>query len=208
MQTKNTTTKRFGFFAVAALMTLVLLLIVAGCSGTDPGGAAAETGAPQASRNPDPADPNAVRIAKDPTDIPGPIGDRGPELVVVELESVELTGELADGTTYEYWTFNSTVPGPMIRAREGDTVEIRLNNADDSMQVHSIDLHAVNGPGGGAAATQVMPGEEKAFRFKALAPGVYVYHCATPYIPAHVANGMYGLIVIEPEGDPSITSST
>lgn len=201
MQKRKTGRKGFRFATVAAAVIIAgTLLIAAGCGGIDSGGATMESGAPQVARDPDPADPDAIRIAKDPTDIPGPIGDRGPELVVVELESVELAGELADGTTYEYWTFNSTVPGPMVRVREGDTVEIRLKNAEDSTQVHSIDLHAVNGPGGGAAVTQVAPGEEKAFQFKALAPGVYVYHCATPYIPAHVANGMYGLIVVEPEG--------
>ncbi len=140
----------------------------------------------------------AARVAKDPADIPPPPARTGPETVVVELEAKELTGQLADGITYTYWTFGGTVPGPMIRVRQGDTVEIRLRNAPDSTQVHSIDLHAVNGPGGGAEATQVAPGEEKAFRFLAMNPGVYVYHCATPYVPLHVSNGMYGLIVVEP----------
>lgn len=141
----------------------------------------------------------APRIAKDPTDIPPPITRRTPTHLVYELESTELIGQLDDGMTYEFWTFNDTVPGPMLRARVGDTVEIRLANSEHSSQVHSIDLHAVTGPGGGAAVTQVAPGEEKAFQFLATAPGVYVYHCATPYIPLHIANGMYGIIVIEPE---------
>lgn len=88
----------------------------------------------------------------------------------------------------------------MLRVRVGDTVEISLHNDETSKRPHSIDLHAVNGPGGGADATQVMPGETKSFKFKATHPGVFVYHCGTPYIPAHVANGMYGLIVVEPEG--------
>jgi nitrite reductase (NO-forming) len=120
--------------------------------------------------------------------------------VVVELTARELVGRLDDGITYEYWTYDGTVPGPMIRVRVGDTVEIRLRNDASSKNPHSIDLHAVTGPGGGAAATQVQPGETKSFRFKALQPGVYVYHCATPFVPAHIANGMYGLIVVEPEG--------
>lgn len=144
-------------------------------------------------------DSGAPRIAKAATDLPPPITRRQPARVVFELESTELVGQLADGMTYEFWTFNDTVPGPMLRARVGDTVEIRLANSKHSTQVHSIDLHAVTGPGGGATVTQVAPGEEKAFEFKALSPGVYVYHCATPYIPLHVTNGMYGLIVIEPE---------
>lgn len=111
-----------------------------------------------------------------------------------------MVGYFGDGSTYTFWTFNGTVPGPMIRVRVGDTVELSLTNAPDSQLPHSIDLHAVTGPDGGAVATQVAPGQTKSFRFQALNPGVYVYHCATPHIPSHIANGMYGLIVVEPEG--------
>lgn len=142
----------------------------------------------------------APRIARAATDLPGPVNRDEPKHVVVELETVELVGQLADGLTYTYWTYNGTVPGPMIRVRQGDTVEIRLTNHESNTQMHSIDLHAVNGPGGGATLTQVAPGETKSFQFKALAPGVYVYHCATPHIPTHIAMGMYGLIVVEPPG--------
>jgi nitrite reductase (NO-forming) len=128
------------------------------------------------------------------------VGDRAPTTVSVELETMEVVGQLADGTAYTYWTFDGTVPGPMIRARVGDTVELSLSNAADSHNIHSIDLHAVNGPGGGATVTQVPVGESTTFSFEALKPGVYVYHCATDHIPSHIANGMYGMIVVEPEG--------
>lgn len=152
-----------------------------------------------------PTAPDAVRIARDADDLPGPVGPREPQRVVVELETVERVGTMTDEVTYTYWTFNGTVPGPMIRVREGDTVELRITNNPDSGQPHSIDLHAVTGPGGGAEVTQVHPGETKSFEFKAMAPGVYVYHCATPHIPTHVAMGMYGLIVVEPaEGWPDV----
>lgn len=191
-----------------AVPIIILALLLAACGGQQPAatdGGGLPTGANGNSGGPPPAAENAVRVAKDPTDIPRPIQRREPAHVVAELEAVELVGELADGMTFEYWTFNGTVPGPMIRARVGDTVEIRLKNNENSSQAHSIDLHAVNGPGGGAEATQVLPGETKAFTFKALHPGVYIYHCATPYIPAHISLGMYGLIVIEPaEGLPPV----
>lgn len=147
-----------------------------------------------------PADPNAVDIVRDPTDIPAPIGDRAPEHVVINLETVELVGKLADGTTYKYWTFNGKVPGPFLRVRVGDTVELHLKNLPDSMMAHSIDLHAVTGPGGGAVSTQTTPGGETTFTFKAINAGLYVYHCATPMVAHHMANGMYGLILVEPEG--------
>ncbi len=147
-----------------------------------------------------PADPNAVDIVRDPADLPAPLPERGPEKLVVELETVELVGKLADGTTFKYWTFNGKVPGPFIRIRVGDTVEVHLKNLPDSMMAHSVDFHAVTGPGGGAVATQTQPGGETMFTFKALNPGVYVYHCATPMVAHHIANGMYGLILVEPEG--------
>jgi nitrite reductase (NO-forming) len=147
-----------------------------------------------------PADANAVDIVRDPSDVPAPIGNRGPEKIVVELETVELVGNLADGTTFKYWTFNGTVPGPFLRVRVGDTVEVHLKNLPDSMMAHSVDFHAVTGPGGGAVVTQTMPGGETMFTFKAINPGVYVYHCATPMVAHHIANGMYGLILVEPEG--------
>jgi nitrite reductase (NO-forming) len=92
------------------------------------------------------------------------------------------------------------VPGPFLRVREGDTVQITLVNQTSAHNAHSIDLHAVTGPGGGAAVTQVRPGEAGVFEWKAINPGLYVYHCATPHVPIHIANGMYGLILVEPAG--------
>ena len=147
-----------------------------------------------------PADAAAVDITRDPTDIPAPIGNRGPETVRVDLETIELPGQLADGTTYSYWTFNGKVPGPMIRVRVGDTVELHLKNSPSSTMTHSIDLHAVTGPGGGSVATQTQPGGESTVTFKTLKPGLFVYHCATPMVAQHISNGMYGMILVEPEG--------
>jgi nitrite reductase (NO-forming) len=131
--------------------------------------------------------------------VPPPVDRAGNARVIVSLETTETKGALADGVQYTFWTFGGTVPGPFVRVRLGDVVQIRLKNAEKSMHPHSIDLHAVTGPGGGAAVTQLGPGQEGAFEFKALNPGLYVYHCATPSVPEHIANGMYGLILVEPE---------
>ncbi len=139
-------------------------------------------------------------IVRDPTDLPGPIGDRGPTTVRIDLVTKEIVGQLADGTTYPYWTFNGKVPGPFFRVRVGDTVEVHLKNDPTSMMPHSVDFHAVTGPGGGAVYTTTQPGKETVFTFKALVPGLYVYHCATPMVAEHIANGMYGMILVEPEG--------
>lgn len=135
-----------------------------------------------------------------PPVVPPAVGDRAAKKVVVNLETTEVEGELADGVTYKFWTFNNTVPGTFIRVRVGDEVELHLKNASNSVMPHNIDLHAVNGPGGGAEATNVAPGKEAVFNFKALNPGLYVYHCAAAPVPQHIANGMYGLILVEPEG--------
>src|SRR5215467_7412027 len=131
--------------------------------------------------------------------VPPPVDRAGNARVIVALETTEVEGVLADGVRYTFWTFGGTVPGPFIRVRLGDVVQMRLKNGEKSMHPHSIDLHAVTGPGGGAAVTQLGPGQEGAFEFKALNPGLYVYHCATPSVPEHIANGMYGLILVEPE---------
>jgi nitrite reductase (NO-forming) len=127
-----------------------------------------------------------------------PIERTEPAYVKFDLTTEKVTAKLADGVAYDYWTFNGTVPGPMLRVREGDTVEIDLRNAADAGVTHSIDLHAVTGPGGGAKVMQIPPGEDGSFKFKALNPGVYVYHCATLMVAHHIASGMYGLIVVEP----------
>ncbi len=139
-------------------------------------------------------------VVRDPKDLPPPVGKRGPQRVKVDLETVEVTGKLADGASYRYWTFNQKVPGPFVRVRVGDTVAVRLKNHDDSTLMHNVDFHAVTGPGGGAKATDAEPGESRGFDFTAINPGLYVYHCAVPMAAQHIANGMYGLILVEPEG--------
>ena len=141
----------------------------------------------------------AVSIVADPAALPKPVGKRAPQRLNLDLEAVELEARLADGATFRYWTFNRQVPGPFVRVRVGDTVTVRFKNAKDSTMIHSVDFHAVTGPGGGAAATQTSPGQDTQFTFKAINPGIYVYHCATPMVAHHIANGMYGLILVEPE---------
>lgn len=139
-------------------------------------------------------------VSRAAIDVPAAIARTAPALVALELETKEVRASVDKDQTYAFWTFGGTVPGPFLRVRLGDTVELRLRNAPGSTFAHSIDLHAVTGPGGGAGVTQVDAGKEKIFRWQALNPGLYVYHCATAPIPVHVANGMYGLILVEPEG--------
>ncbi|MCB0453846.1 MAG: nitrite reductase, copper-containing [Aequorivita sp.] len=135
-----------------------------------------------------------------PPNVPTPVGKRMAKKLIVDLEIQEREGEMTNGVKYVYWTFGGTVPGSFIRTRVGDEVEFHLKNHPDNKLPHNIDLHAVNGPGGGAESSFVAPGHEKVFSFKVLNPGLYVYHCATAPVGMHIANGMYGLILVEPEG--------
>jgi nitrite reductase (NO-forming) len=137
--------------------------------------------------------------------VPRPTGRSAPAKVVVELEVREVELPISEGVTYAFWTFGGSVPGKFIRIRQGDTVEFHLKNHPDSKMPHNIDLHAVTGPGGGATSTFTAPGHGSQFTFKALNRGLYVYHCATAPVGMHVANGMYGLILVEPpEGLPKV----
>ncbi|MEI7574098.1 MAG: hypothetical protein RLZZ349_685 [Pseudomonadota bacterium] len=123
--------------------------------------------------------------------------------VVVNMETQEKIMRMADGVDYMFWTFGGQVPGQFIRVREGDEVEFNLSNSPDSKMPHNIDLHAVTGPGGGAASSFTAPGHTSVFSFKTLNPGLYVYHCATAPVGMHIGNGMYGLILVEPKGGMS-----
>lgn len=137
--------------------------------------------------------------------VPAPITRDYATKVIVELETIEKTMRLADGVDYAFWTFGGTVPGNFIRVREGDLVELTLKNNAHSKIPHNIDLHAVTGPGGGAAATLTIPGGESKIAFRALSAGLYVYHCAVSPVPMHIGNGMYGLILVQPkEGMPKV----
>ena len=169
----------------AAMMAVV---IVSGCSrGSEPAATSAVQG-------------EEVAVLTDAPNVPPPITRGNPTKVIVNLEVLEVVKRLADGVDYTFWTFGGSVPGKFIRVREGDEVEFNLNNHPSSRMPHNIDLHAVTGPGGGAAASLTAPGHTSRFSFKAINPGLYVYHCATAPVGMHIANGMYGLILVEPAG--------
>ena len=137
------------------------------------------------------ADPNAVPEKSKEPDADG--------IVRIRLTAKEVISEIAPGIFFNYWTYNGQVPGPMLRVKEGDMVEVTLTNDPTSLHDHNIDLHAVTGPGGGAVLTHVAPGETKTFRWKALASGLYIYHCAMPNVSTHNSHGQYGLILVEPK---------
>ncbi|EIL92380.1 copper-containing nitrite reductase, partial [Rhodanobacter spathiphylli] len=183
--------------ATAALFTL------AACSGKPQAtaGAAPAAAAPAASIHGDFGPPQGEPIhavLTSPPHVPPPIHRNHPAKVIVELEVVEKEMPISEGVSYTFWTFGGTVPGSFIRVRQGDTVEFHLKNAPDSKMPHNIDLHGVTGPGGGAASSFTAPGHESQFTFKALNQGIFVYHCATAPVGMHIANGMYGLILVEP----------
>lgn len=145
-------------------------------------------------------------IGADPTAVPSePQKPDADGVVRIHLDVKEVIAEISPGIYYNYWTYNGQTPGPMLRIREGDTVELTLTNDPSSLHHHNIDLHAVTGQGGGASLTEVLPGETKTFRWKALNPGLYIYHCAMPNVSTHNSHGQYGLILVDPkEGLPKV----
>jgi len=138
-------------------------------------------------------------VLTDAPNVPPPITRKNNTKVIVNLETKEVVKRLADGVEYTFWTFGGSVPGKFIRVKEGDLIEFHLSNHPSSKMPHNIDLHAVTGPGGGAASSLTAPGHTSTFSFKAINPGLYVYHCATAPVGMHIANGMYGLILVEPK---------
>jgi nitrite reductase (NO-forming) len=172
-----------------------LCLAAAGCTPK-----AQDTGGSMAGDFGPPVGEPIVAELTPPPRVPAPIRREHPAKVIVNLEVQEIQMPISEGVTYTFWTFGGTVPGHFIRVRQGDTVEFHLRNHPDSKMPHNIDLHAVTGPGGGAASSFTAPGHESQFTFKALNQGLYVYHCATAPVGMHVANGMYGLILVEPPG--------
>ena len=145
------------------------------------------------------ADAKEELVLTDAPNVPPPITRSSSKKLIVRLETKEVVKRMADGVDYTFWTFGGSVPGKFIRVREGDEVEFHLSNHPSSKMPHNIDLHAVTGPGGGAAASFTAPGHSSVFSFKVLNPGLYVYHCATAPVGMHIANGMYGLILVEPK---------
>lgn len=197
---------------VSLFLPLVLCAAVGGvvsCKQSEPQGAASESAKITSAGSLPPVDVSKLPVVEAqlgiaPSAAP-PTGRNAPAKVVARIEVREVVKDIADGTQYTFWTFGGSVPGPMIRVRRGDVVELHLQNHPDNSMPHNIDLHAVTGPGGGAASTFTAPGHQTQFTFRALNAGTYIYHCATAPVGMHIANGMYGLIVVEPdEGFPKV----
>ncbi|KAJ9132363.1 Nitrite reductase, copper-containing [Pleurostoma richardsiae] len=142
--------------------------------------------------------PREQAILTTAPNVPPAITREYPVLLQVALTTRPKLAQLTSQYKYEQWTFNSTVPGPFIRARAGDVVELTLTNRDPAGNPHNIDCHAFTGPGGGAAVTTAEETETKTTRFRLLSPGLYLYHCAAAPVPVHIANGMYGLLYVQP----------
>ncbi len=182
--------KRSTIVSLAGLISILAAGSLAVGAGKRPPAAPGDFGPPQ-------GEPIHATLTS-PPDVPPPIHRHHPARVIVELEVREVEKEISEGVSYTFWTFGGTTPGSFIRVRQGDTVEFHLRNHPDNKMPHNIDLHGVTGPGGGAASSFTAPGHESQFTFKALNQGIYVYHCATAPVGMHIANGMYGLMLVEP----------
>jgi nitrite reductase (NO-forming) len=170
---------------------------VAGCSSGAPRADTGETAGTAQQQTATSVDTD--RIAGDPTDIPDPVDWNEPRTHEVTLTYEEHTAEIEPGVTFDYMTFGGQVPGPMVRVRQGDTVELTVESAEGNSLPHNVDFHAVYGTGGGSIATTATPGSGNALKFRADYPGAYIYHCAVPNLDMHISAGMFGMILVEPE---------
>ena len=201
--------KRFGQ-SIAAISACIFLLAACDRSpgpatGTTEQSAQRDTGGSFKGDFGPPQGPDVEAVLTSPPMVPPATGRKAPARVIVELDVIEKELPISEGVTYTFWTFGGTVPGKFIRVRQGDTVVFHLRNMPDNKMPHNIDLHGVTGPGGGAASSFTAPGHVSRFSFKALNAGLFVYHCATAPVGMHIANGMYGLILVEPpEGLPPV----
>lgn len=121
-------------------------------------------------------------------------------VVYVKMYTTQNKIEIADGKYYQGWTFDGEVPGPVIRVKEGDLVKFTLVNKD-TMMPHSMDFHSAITPWD-KSYVDVAPGESFSFEFEAKYPGTFMYHCGTAPTIAHIANGMYGAIIVDPVSEP------
>ena len=202
---KHIVTKRIAWRLSGAALLLALSLSACDRSATSAQPEAADTGGSLKGDFGPPQGQPIEAILTLPPQVPPATGRKAPAKVIVNLDVIEKEMAISEGVTYTFWTFGGTVPGNFIRVRQGDTVEFHLRNMPDSKMPHNIDLHGVTGPGGGAASSFTAPGHSSQFTFKALNAGLFVYHCATAPVGMHVANGMYGLILVEPpEGMPPV----
>src|SRR6188474_3456425 len=178
--------------SAAAAFGALFLIIFLNCNRNDVKG-------PDSSLKLDPVQGREQARMTSAPNVPPPITRTHATRVILEVEVKEHTKTLADGVTYTYWSFGDESPGKFIRVREGDLVETRLHNHPDNTLAHNIDFHGATGPGGGGEASFIAPGHSSTFSWRAIRPGLYLYHCVAAPAGLHIANGMYGLILVEPK---------
>lgn len=143
-------------------------------------------------------------------EVPPPAARTEQRIFEVHLEIVEEKAydlDPTNGVRTEKWGYRIAgdtrvvcgVPGPVLRGRVGDVARIKVTNRATNTQPHNIDFHAVTGQGGGAAALTVMPGQSATIEVRLLYPGAFMYHCAAGDVPQHIAHGMYGMFIVDPE---------
>ena len=164
------------------------------------GGGSDDHGGPAPATDVQP-DPNAPAYTLYPAEAPALREGETHDIDLVIEEKLMTVGE---GFVQAVWTFGGTVPGPVIRVKVGDTIRIHLKNPATSQLAHSVDFHASQ-VAWNDEMTSINPGEEKVYEWKADYAGVWVYHCGTSPALHHIANGMYGMVIVEPaEGLPEV----
>ncbi|WP_208790047.1 copper-containing nitrite reductase [Actinobacillus vicugnae] len=163
---------------------------------------------PTMAEQPQSSDSELVPMANLPTidaeltvapNVPKPLERNTPARVVVKLETLEKVMEIEKGVQFKYWTFNGSTPAPFIRVREGDMVEVQVSNPANGKMAHAVDFHSAAAPDGGAKASLTEIGKQTTFAFRAMSPGLYLYHCGADPVSVHLGKGMFGLMLVEPK---------
>lgn len=146
-----------------------------------------------------------IRVAGDPLKVPPPVDWSKPKTHMVTLVAKEVIGEIEPGVLFRYLTFNGQVPAPMLRVRQGDSIELTVVGDKGNHYAHDVDFHSCYATGGGSMYTNVGPGQTKRIKFETRDPGAFIYHCAVPDLDFHISSGMFGLILVEPrDGLPHV----
>lgn len=190
--------KNIKWKAIIGVSILALLLSACGVNGDNAENAnnAEDNSAANVSEETDAVEAIAAHEGLNQEPVPLKMERDGKD-VYIDMTAQITDIEIAPGNTYKAWTFNGEAPGPLIVVEEGDMLHITLDNLDPAIP-HSIDLHAVHtNPAEGFADLEA--NEDGTFTFPTSSPGVFMYHCATDPVLSHIANGMHGVIIVQPK---------
>lgn len=185
--------------SIFSISSLMLIGVLVGCSTNETGSKSNQMGHMSMSQSTN-MSPKMNMQLHQKSQAPHPIKfTRNGNNVSIDMFTEMTNVEISPGVQFPAWTFDGTAPGPVIQLHEGDNVKLTLHNLDPDMS-HSIDLHAAFIPPN-ENFLDVAPGKTRTITFDAKQPGVYMYHCESSPMPLHIAQGMYGAVIVTRKGE-------